>query len=262
LNILKIVTIYCNKGVIYLAGIVILEPILYSIGYAYLKSHFYKDLRALRYKKETILLILSDSFPLIFASAFFLIYSRIDQVMLKNMIGAEAVGLYDSAVRISELSYFIPQLILVSLLPAVVNAKNISLLIYYARVKKLLVLILVISIAIALGTTIISKYLLLTIFGEKFLGALPALYICAWSTIGASLNSFAQQIFVIENSTKNISISAFLGMITNITLNLILIPIYGISGAATATLISYAIPFLSLFLFKKTRSVLMEVIRS
>ncbi len=262
LNILKIITIYFNQGVIYLAGIVLLEPILYSLGYLYFKKTIYNDLHSLSVRKERMFSILRDSFPLIFASAFFLIYSRIDQVMLKNMIGAEAVGLYDSAVRISELSYFIPQLILVSLLPAVVNARKISLELYYKRTKKLLLTIIGISVAVAIGTTIFAKYLLLIIFGGAFIGALPALYICAWSTIGASLNSLAQQILVIENTTKKVSIAAFLGMSTNVLLNLLLIPLYGISGAAFATLVSYGVPFLSLFLFKHTRSMIIGVLRS
>ncbi len=261
LNILKIITIYFDQGVIYLAGIVLLEPILYSLGYLYLKAKVYKDLRMLSVKKERVILILKDSFPLIFASAFFLIYSRIDQVMLKNMIGAEAVGLYDSAVRISELSYFIPQLILTALLPAIVNAKKNSEELYYKRTKKLLLTILGISIVVALSLTLLAKYLLFIIFGTAFLGALPALYICAWSTVGASLNSFAQQILVVENATKNISIAAFLGMITNIVLNIYLIPIYGISGAAFATLVSYTVPFFSLFLFKQTRTMVIKVLK-
>lgn len=262
LNLLKIITIYYGQGVIYLAGIVLLEPILYSVGYLYLKARIYKDLMKLTVTRKSMTLILKDSFPLIFASAFFLIYSRIDQVMLKNMIGAEAVGLYDSAVRISELSYFIPQLILVALLPAIVNAKTTSIELYYKRTKKLLFTILGISLVVALSITVLAKYLLLIIFGGAFLGALPALYICAWSTVGASLNSFAQQILVVENATKNVTVAAFLGMITNVILNLLFIPLYGISGAALATLISYTIPFLSLFLFKETRMMILKVMRT
>ncbi len=260
LNILKIITIYNHGGVIYLAGILLLEPILYSLGYSFLKSKIHKDLTQLTFNRERMLLILKDSFPLIFASAFFLIYSRIDQVMLKHMIDATAVGLYDSAVRISELSYFIPQLILTSFLPAVLNAKSISQELYYERTKKLILTIILVSIALAIGITVFGKLALLIIFGQAFIGALPALYICAWSTIGASLNALAQQILVAENLTKNVSISAFLGMITNILLNIVLIPQYGIVGAATATLISYMIPFLSLFLFKKTRDTMLHIL--
>ena len=260
LNLLKIATIAMHKGVIYLALIVLLEPVLYSLGYLYLTKKIYGDVQLLRFKKTVALTILKDSFPLIFASAFYVIYARIDQVMIKNMIDSHAVGLYDAAVRISELSYFIPSIILVALFPAIINARNISLDLYYKRLKKLLILLVVIAASIAIATTLLSKQLILIIFGGAFIGALPALYICVWSTIGASLNLLAQQILIAENLTKNISISTFLGMVINIVLNVLLIPRYGIAGAALATLISYMIPFLSLLLFKKTRIILLRVL--
>jgi O-antigen/teichoic acid export membrane protein len=260
LNILKITVILFDKGVIFLALIILLEPVLYSLGYIYLKTKIYQDLKALSFRLTTARDILRDSFPLIFASAFYLVYNRIDQVMIKNMINSEAVGLYDAAVRISELSYFIPQIFLVALFPVIINARKTSPELYYKRTKKLLLFILGISICIALLTTLLSKYIILVIFGAGFLGGLHALYICAWSTVGASLNSFIQQILVAENMTKNITLATFFGMITNVALNIILIPMYGISGAAFATLVSYTVPFLSLFLFKKTRTLLLNIL--
>ena len=261
LNVLKILAIYFGKGVIYLALILLLESLLYCFGYLYLKTKIYKDTEKLRFNKEIALKILRKSYPLIFASAFYIIYTRIDQVMIKHMINADAVGLYDAAVRISELTYFIPSLLLISFFPALINAQKQSLELYHKRTKKLLLLILLTSCVIAALTTLFSKHIILIIFGSSFLGAVPVLYLYAWSTIGASLNSFAQQILIVENDTKNILISALLGMITNVSLNLYLIPLYGITGAAFATLISYMVPFLSLLLFKKTRILLLAILK-
>ena len=261
LNIFKILVIFFDKGVIYLAIIVLLEPIFYSLMYLYLKHKTYGNLTTLTFNKNIAFSILKDSFPLIFASAFYFIYARIDQVMLKNMIDAEAVGLYDSAVRISEISYFVPNIVLSALFPAIMNAKKTSNELYYKRTKKLLLAIFLISSLIAIVTTLLSEQLLMIIFGIGFIGALPVLQIYAWSNIGAALNALAQQLLLAENLTKNISIGAFLGMVTNIILNILLIPIYGISGAALATLISYMIPFLSLLLFKKTRILLLTILK-
>lgn len=262
LNILKILVIFLDKGVIYLALVVLIEPFLYSLGYIYLKNKLYGDFKKLKFKIDTSLSILKDSFPLIFASAFYLIYARIDQVMLKNMINAEAVGLYDAAVRISEVFYFIPQILLVSLFPAIINAKKISDELYYKRTKKLILTLLFLATLIATLMTFLSKHIILIIFGVGFLGALPVLNIYIWSNIGASLNAVAQQILVTENLTKFVSVTTFFGMIFNVILNIILIPIYGTSGAAFATLVSYTIPFLSMLLFKSTRNILLNIYRS
>lgn len=261
LNILKIVTIYFDKGVIYLAGIILLEPILYSCMYMYLRTKYYGKLQELLFDKHIALQLLKDSYPLIFASAFFMIYARIDQVMIKNMMSAEFVGLYDAAVRMSEISYFIPNIIVAALFPAIINAKKTSEEIYFKRIKKLLFTLLLVSIGIAITTTILSKYLTLIIFGGGFMATIPILKIYVWSNVGAALNLLVQQILVAENLTKNVSLTIFFGMATNIALNFVMIPAYGMAGAAVASLISYTIPFLSLFLFKKTRVLFINVFK-
>ena len=259
LNLLKIVIIFNDKGVIYLAGIILLEPILYSCMYMYLRSKHYGPLSNLRFDKVISLQLLKDSYPLIFASAFFMIYARIDQVMIKNMMSAEYVGLYDAAVRMSEISYFIPNIIVAALFPAIINAKKISEIIYFKRIKKLLLTLLLVSTGIALVTTLLSTYLTLVIFGSKFLASVPILKIYVWSNIGTALNMFIQQILISENLTKNVSFTIFLGMVANVILNILLIPRLGMSGAALASLISYMIPFLSLYMFKKTRVLLITI---
>lgn len=262
LNLLKIFIIFNDKGVIYLASIILLEPILYSLAYGYLRVKIYGNITNLKFDKIVAVSILKDSFPLIFASAFFAIYARIDQVMIKNMINTESVGLYDSAVRLSEISYFIPNILVAALFPAIINAKKISNELYYKRTKKLLLTLIIISTVVALITTLLSKYIVTIVFGVGFIGAVSVLKIYVWSNIGAALNLLIHQILIAENYTKNVSITIFFGMITNVILNLILIPKYGMNGAAFASLISYLIPFLSLLLFKKTKVLLLSILKS
>jgi O-antigen/teichoic acid export membrane protein len=261
LNTLKIIVIFNNQGVIYLALIILLEPILMGAGLLYYRLKIYGGFKEIIFDKTIALNLLRDSFPLIFATAFFGIYARIDQVMIKNMLNTESVGLYDAAVRISELWYFLPNIIVASLFPAIINAKNVSQEIYYRRIKKLFIVVLVVSLTTAVITTFLSKYFILIIFGVGFMGAVSVLNIYVWSNIGATLNMLSQQILISENLSKKISIMIFLGMIINVSLNFWLIPVYGISGAAVATLISYIIPFVSLFLFKNTRRLMLNIIK-
>lgn len=261
LNMLKIGVIFYDKGVIYLAGIILLEPILYAIGYLYLRTKEYGTIKNWRFDSSIARSIVRDSFPLIFASAFITIYARIDQVMIKNMLNTESVGLYDSAVRISELWYFIPQIIMTSLFPAIINAKKMSEGLYYKRTQKLFIFILSISIITALATSFLSKNLVTIIFGAGFVGASSILQIYVWSNIGAVLSSLTQQILLVENLTKIISLATFLGMATNVILNIFLIPRYGMAGAAFASLISYLIPTVSLLLFKQSRKMVLNILK-
>ena len=87
LNALKIAVIMYGKGVIYLALIILLEPILYAIGYLYCRIKVYGTIRYWGFDKKIAISILKDSLPLIFAAAFSAVYTRIDQVMLKKYDG-------------------------------------------------------------------------------------------------------------------------------------------------------------------------------
>ena len=57
-------------------------------------------------------------------SAAIMTYMNIDQVMIKEMINSEAVGQYAAAARISGAWNFIPTAIVVSVFPAIINAKK------------------------------------------------------------------------------------------------------------------------------------------
>lgn len=259
LNVLKILVIIYGQGVIFLALVILAEPILYGIGLLYFRIKEYGTIKHWRFDPVIAKSIIKDSFPLIFASAFFAVYARIDQVMIKSMIDAESVGLYDSAVRISEMFYFIPNIVVGALFPAIINSKKVSEGLYIARTRKLFFVVIGISFFTALLTSIFSKYFILIIFGAGFMGALAVLQIYVWSNIGAALNLITQQLLIAENLAKIVSITVFLGMVTNVILNLFLIPRLGMSGAAYASAISYFVPFLSLLLFKPSRKLIFDI---
>lgn len=255
INILQMLVITLGKGVIYLAFVFLLEPILYALAMIYFRTKIYGTLRNLRFNKQIAISILKDSFPLIFSIAFVSIYARIDQVMIKNMLDTTSAGLYDAAVRISEVWYFIPTIILGALVPAIINAKKSSDELYYKRLQKLFITLVSISGLTALFTIVFSRQLILVIFGSGFIAALPVLRIYVMSNIGSTLTLLTQQLLIVEGLTKLVSWTTFLGMAVNVIINIIFIPRYGMIAAAYATLISYFIPFASLFLFKQSKKV-------
>ena len=65
-----------------------------------------------------------------------------------------------------------------------------------------------------------------------------------------------------ENYVKLSLFFSIVGMSGNVLLNIVFIPIYGISGAALATLISYTLTPVSLVFFKETRPQLLLIARA
>ena len=254
LNIFKVLAIYFGLGVIYLALILLLESALYAVLYIYflnkkLGIHFLH----LTFNPTTAKELLYDSWPLIFSSAFALIYARIDQIFIKHMIDAQAVGIYDAAVKVAEVWYFIPGIIVTSLFPALINAKKTSELLYISRLKKLSLFLVTTASIIAFVVTIFAQEIMNLIYGKDYSLGVPVLQIYAWSGVGMFLVTLFVNYLITENFKRVLFIISFVPMLINIVLNILWIPVYGIVGAAYATLISYSLAPLILFFFKDVR---------
>ena len=61
---------------------------------------------------------------MIFAGMVVSVYMKIDQVMLKEMLDAKAVGIYAAAVKLCEAWYFVPTAVTVSLFPAIMPVQT------------------------------------------------------------------------------------------------------------------------------------------
>ncbi|NNL22100.1 MAG: flippase, partial [Ignavibacteriaceae bacterium] len=187
---------------------------------------------------------------------------KIGQVMIKNMLGEEAVGFYAAAVRLCEAWYFVPVTICNSIFPAIVNAKNVNEYFYNNRMQKLYDLLAWLAIGIAVPVTIFSSEIIFIIFGPEFSPAAPVLTIYIWAGVAIFLAVASSQYLVNENLTKLLLLRTLIGMVLNVILNFILIPIYGIVGSAIATLVSYTAVTFSLSFHKNYYSQFKMMLRS
>jgi len=185
--------------------------------------------------------LLKDSWPLILSGLAIMVYMRIDQIMLGQMLGDEAVGIYSAAVRISEVWYFIPAAIVASVFPAIIEAKKESESLYYQRLQQLYELMVFLALTVAIPLTFLSGYLVELIFGEAYSQAGSVLAIHIWTSIFVFLAAASGKWFVLEGLTKLALRRNLYGAVLNIALNLVLIPLWGINGAAVATLVSVSV---------------------
>jgi O-antigen/teichoic acid export membrane protein len=263
LNILKLMIIASGKGVIYLAFVLLLESILYASCYIFAYHARTSDRISMwSFDKAYALTLLKDCLPLIMLSAFSMIYSRIDQVFIKHMIDARSVGLYDASVRLSEVWTFIPVILTTSLYPAIVNAKKLSETIYTERLAKLALTFFAMSLVIAVPMSLFAPLIISLLYGPTFMAGVGVLKIYIWSNVGLFLGTLINQYLITENYRVILSLIAFIPMAINVTLNILWIPIYGIEGAAYATLISYSCTPLMLLLFRKTRVKVYELMHA
>ena len=199
--------------------------------------------------------LMIDAWPLIFAGMVVSVYMKIDQVMLKEMLDAKAVGVYAAAVKLCEAWYFVPTAVIASLFPAIIKARKNSETLYEERVQKLYDLMVWVAVAVALPTTLFADWVILILYGADFQEAADVLKMYIWAGVFVSLGVASSKWLIAENLERYSFYSTLLGAILNIVCNFYLIPIYGIRGAALATLISYGTAaYLSMALFEKTRN--------
>lgn len=261
-SIIKLIFIYKKLGVMYFMLSYFIDSLVLSIGL--LLSYKKMGLLITKWKidKKIIIMLLKNSWPLILSGAAIMIYMKIDQVMIGNMLGIKEVGLYSVAVKISEIWYFIPGIICASLLPAIINAKNTDLVIYNKRLKNLYSLLFYSSLLIAIPISLLSNIIIISLFGPNYIGAINVLRIHVWAGIGVFLGSAINQYLIIEGKSKIFLYTTIIGAILNIILNIILIPKIGIIGAAISTLIAYTFQAFSIIFFKETRNQIFLILKA
>ena len=253
-SILKLYFIFTGADLIWFVLVTLVDQ--FTLALSLYLAYRYQKLGSFycHFNRAIAKQLVRDSWPLIFSGLVVMIYMRIDQIMIKEMLGEREVGLFSAAVRISEVWYFIPMIITASLFPSIVNAKKISEELYYARLQRLYTIMVWLAIAIALPMTFLSDWLVTLLYGESYREAGQVLMVHIWAGVFVFLGVASGRWLISENLQWIAFYRTFSGAIINIILNFVLIPIYGLIGAAIATVIAQTMAaFVCDILSKKTR---------
>ena len=247
-SLIKLVLIMNEAGLqwfVYVIGFdLIFTSICFIISY---KFYFNSSINFVKYFDFTIAKsLLKDSFPLILSSIVIVAYMRIDQIMIKEILGNSEVGIYSAGIKLSEGFNFIGVVVTASLFPALINSKINDKKKFFDRLKNLYGLLIWTSILIIFGITFFGEQLMLFLFGDAYLRSFSVLIIHIWCLPFVYIGLIFTKHLIAENLTKIIFYRTFFGMIINVILNLILIYKIGIIGAAVA---SFAAQFSANFLF-------------
>jgi len=241
-SLIKIALVLNEAPLMAFACMVIFDSAVLTLGLIY----FYKKNSPLKlvnwvFEIQTATYLIKESWLMMLAGAAILIYMKIDQVMIKEMMSDEAVGVYAAAARISEAWYFIPMTIANSLYPAILNAKKVNEELFYDRLQKLYSLMVWIAIIIAVPVTLLSDLLVTLLYGNPYIQAGNVLMIHIWSGVFVFLSVANDKWFYSLGKPGLLALKVSVGAIANVLINYYFIPLYGIYGAAMATLISYSI---------------------
>jgi PST family polysaccharide transporter len=170
-----------------------------------------------------------------------MLYMRIDQVMLGQMLGDHAVGIFSAAVRVSELWYFVPMAMLSAVTPALTAAHHAEEQDYRRKLMRFIGLMFWMGVAVAVVLMLASGPLIRLLYGSAYSEAAPVLAIHAWAGVFASVGVATSPWFVNRGLLKLKMVYTLIGAFANVALNSLIIPRFEVVGAAVSTLISYGL---------------------
>ncbi len=251
---IKIVLIVAESPLLAFIWALFAEGLLVATGLMIVYALQGGEIRAWRARISRAKNLIKDSWPLILSGLAIMIYMRIDQIMLGQMLGDESVGIYSAAVKISEVWYFIPMTIVASVFPSIIEAKKQNETLYYDRLQKLYDIMVLVALVLAILITFLSDWVVTLLFGKAYLEAGTVLSIHIWAGIFVFLGVASEKWFLIEGLQRFTFYRTLFGSVVNVGLNMLMIPKSGVTGAAYATVISYAIAAMfSDLLQKETR---------
>lgn len=238
--VLKIILLLFHASLIYFIIAFTFDFLLVATGYVYSYKKKIGTLKVWKFDKEIALYYIKQSFPLLLSGTAVIIYQRIDQVMIGNMIDNTSVGYFSTAAKFTDLIIFLPTIITQTLTPLLIRAKERSELEYQVKGQQFVNIIVWISFVLSLFVSFSSYWMIRLTFGFDYIAAVPVLQIMAFKTVGMGLSSSAGQLIIIEKIHQYAFVRNFMACGICISLNLLLIPMYGIVGSAVVTIITVA----------------------
>ena len=227
-----ILLVYLKKinlvNLISLITFIQLFKVLVLIKVTNLKYERFFSLNLVKQEFQYGIIILGGSF---FA---FLNY-RMDQFMIKYFLENKDLGLYSMSVNISELIFLVPLSISLAFMGKIYNVekKHIK-----DLTRKSTVIAFYISILLT-SMTIMAIPIIIFILGNNYSEIKDVLIIILIGNVFSCFGQILSNYFFFNNLNMTHFKISFNSFIINFILNLVLIPSYGIRGAATASLVSY-----------------------
>lgn len=254
-NIVKIISYFLqyicmilNKGIIFIAIVRCIGSLIRVIilKYQYNSSYLGKlENKSVKLDIELIVKIIDESKYLWFSFVSFLIYTQTDRLMINHYLGVEEVGVYTIGMQLSSILAILIGPIQNSLFPKFLELYRDDYQKYYNFYKLTNTIITQFYLIITLISIIVVKYTFKYVYSSQYDGAILIYSILAFSVFIKANGSLQTSHMTIKNITKKSFYKTLVSLILNIILNILLIPKYGINGAAIATLITQ---FIALFL--------------
>lgn len=166
------------------------------------------------------------------------IYASTDKLMLAHMMDRESVACYALAVTLCGVWGFMLEAVIESVYPSILRLHAKDRAAYEQQNRRLYALVFYGALAMSLVTCLLAEPLVGLLYGDAYAPAVAPLRIVVWYTAFSYLGGARNAWVVCENTQKYLKYLYGAAAAINVVLNMLLIPIWGPSGAALASLVT------------------------
>ncbi len=251
--IYKFYILFTNKSIEWFAFSTSLDFLLIAIMIVI--AYYKKGGKQMHFSFEMAKKLLKQSYHFILSGMLITVYVQMDKILIGQFLTEADVGLYSAATTICNYWLLVPVALINSARPTIMQLKkdeNEEM--YLKRIKQLYCILIWGGAIVCLGISVLSKFILSTLYQEAYISATPTLAIVIWYTIFSTLGTARGIWIVCENKNAYIKKIVLWGTVMNLVLNLALIPVLGIIGSAITSLTTQIFTaIIAPMLYKETR---------
>ena len=229
-NGIKVILLFLKAPLIAFAGVMCLECAATALGLAIAYRRFPTHSRW-QATLEQAKLLLNLCWPFIACGFMTTVFLKIDQIMLKEMLGEKELGIFAAALPISQALSVIPATLIISLAPFVARKINQDERLYEDALVTIFRFFAVVSLLGASLTAVASPWLIKLMYGSQYEYSAVILSTHVFVNV-LIFQGIAQDLWVVNKTVRSvILISTFAAAVIGIASNAILIRKFGSLGA-------------------------------
>lgn len=194
--------------------------------------------KPLRFQRDVAKRMFSRSKYYIVSGMMVTVFAQTDRIMLTLMIDEAATGYYSAAVSCAGITSFVFSALIDSMRPAILESQNLGTEAFEHRTRQLYAMVVYLALTQSIVVSIFADLLIFLLYGAEYSAAVVPLRIIVWYTTFSYYGGAKDVWILAEHKQKYLVWLNFAGALTNVVLNLLLIPFMGVAGAALASLIT------------------------
>ncbi|MBY7851288.1 flippase [Vibrio fluvialis] len=216
-----------------------------------------------RWKKSLSLNLLKTSYPMMFAASIGLLYSLQDQYFIKYFLGEYELGLYAVGIKFVLILVVLPTLISNVFYPSLVSKYHAGKYVEYKnQLQAMYLLFFILGLILYSFLYFSSEMIVIKLFGDEFKDSVLIMQIYSLLLVVSFFQSLNNKVLILNDLQSVIFKRATFALIINAVLNFILIPKFGIKGAAYSTVMSEILVLISYSFRKDTRFIFYHQIKA